>query len=322
MERITTPLFDWRAHLEVHPAADLFPLMSEAELKELADDIKANWINTPIVIQQRWRGEKPLLLDGRNRLDALALLGWLLPPHKNARDPLRLDRHTGHRFESIYKFNSGDPYATALSLNIHRRHLTAEQKRDLIAKVLKAQPQTSNRQIAKTVTADHKTVGDVRRELESTGEIPQLDKTVGADGKSRKKPELPANVKVNGQAVSVAAFSPAAQEQIVKVLVERLPESPKVHVDVRLPESADASAEKRKADYAAAEVITIEDGLEPDEYRPSFLLRTADALAFAVYSGPVDAEVIAAAERVAAKWKKFAQELARRGADAEVEAAA
>jgi hypothetical protein len=30
--------FNWRDHLKVHPAADLFPLMSEAELKELAED--------------------------------------------------------------------------------------------------------------------------------------------------------------------------------------------------------------------------------------------------------------------------------------------
>jgi hypothetical protein len=36
-------LFDWRKHLPVHPAADLFPLMSEQELKDLAEDIK-EWI--------------------------------------------------------------------------------------------------------------------------------------------------------------------------------------------------------------------------------------------------------------------------------------
>jgi len=41
--------------------------------------------------------------------------------------------------------------------------------------------------------------------------------------------------------------------------------------------------------------ITIEDELEPDEYRSSFLLRAADAVAFAVYSGPIDGEVIEAA---------------------------
>src|SRR5215813_9299133 len=32
----------WRDHLPVHPAADLFPLMSEPELRELGEDIKKN----------------------------------------------------------------------------------------------------------------------------------------------------------------------------------------------------------------------------------------------------------------------------------------
>jgi hypothetical protein len=59
----------------------------------------------------------------------------------------------------------------------------------------------------------------------------------------------------------------------------------------------------------AGEEITIGDDLEPDEFRGAFLLRAADALSFAVYSGEVDNEVIAAAERVAAKWNDFAQTL-------------
>ena len=62
------------------------------------------------------------------------------------------------------------------------------------------------------------------------------------------------------------------------------------------------------------EAITVEDELEPDEYRESFLLRAADALAFAVYSGEVDEEVIAAAQRVATTWQNFTQTLKARRA--------
>jgi hypothetical protein len=51
---------------------------------------------------------------------------------------------------------NGDPYAFVISANIRRRHLTAEQKRDLIAKVLKAQPRKSNRQIAKATGTSHR----------------------------------------------------------------------------------------------------------------------------------------------------------------------
>jgi hypothetical protein len=34
--------FDWRAHLKVHPAADLLPLLPPDELRTLADDMAAN----------------------------------------------------------------------------------------------------------------------------------------------------------------------------------------------------------------------------------------------------------------------------------------
>jgi hypothetical protein len=74
-----------------------------------------------------------------------------------------------------------------MSRNIQRRHLTPSERKDLIRKLLKLQPEKSNRQIAETVKADHKTVAVVRREEEATGEIPQLEKTVGKDGKERRK---------------------------------------------------------------------------------------------------------------------------------------
>ena len=53
--------------------------------------------------------------------------------------------------------------------------------------------------------------------------------------------------------------------------------------------------------------LTVEDDLERDEYREAFLLRAADCLAFAIYSGTVDHEIIAAAQRVVVKWQEFVQ---------------
>ena len=72
----------------VHPAADKLPMMSDAELAELAADIKANGLLEPIVVwedntEAAKGGEGPFptyLLDGRNRLAALKLLG-ITDPH-------------------------------------------------------------------------------------------------------------------------------------------------------------------------------------------------------------------------------------------------
>ena len=75
------PAKSWRDVLPVHPAADLFPLMSADELKALGEDIKKNGLKHEVVLwspgdcgdgaKERLR----YLLDGRNRLDAMERAG-------------------------------------------------------------------------------------------------------------------------------------------------------------------------------------------------------------------------------------------------------
>jgi ParB-like nuclease domain len=201
----TSAPFDWRAHLKVHPAADLFPTMSESELKELAEDIRKNGLQSPILI---WRDTntcqfKDYLVDGRHRLDALAMLGWIGPK----RDRRHRERHWDYQHalpltitypedvpadqdKSIqinYELDDGDDiWNCVVSLNVHRRHLTAEKKRELIAKVLRRQPETSDRQIGEMVKADNKTVAAVRAEMEGREEIPHVE--TRTDSKGRKQP--------------------------------------------------------------------------------------------------------------------------------------
>jgi ParB family chromosome partitioning protein len=52
-----------------HPASKIFPLMGEAELQDLAEDIRAHGLLNPVVIHQ------DLLLDGRNRILACQIAG-------------------------------------------------------------------------------------------------------------------------------------------------------------------------------------------------------------------------------------------------------
>lgn len=193
MPRHQAQAASWRDKLPIHPAADLFPLMSEAELKELAEDIKAHGLNTDIIIwsDEDDEDETEYLLDGRNRLDALALAGLLSVDEDGW---LHIPDEHGWPQNVPRRYVEGDPYALAVSYNLHRRHLTAEQKRGVIAAVLKAAPEKSNRQIAEQLRVDHKTVASVRAEREATGDLPQLKRTVGKDGKSRtsNQPKEPA----------------------------------------------------------------------------------------------------------------------------------
>jgi hypothetical protein len=178
---ITTKTQGWRDWLAVHEAAEMFPLMSPDELKELADDINANKLLTPCLFIRDQDG-RPILVDGRNRLNALELLGVELQKSD-------LTDHLMFEYLSV----EVDVWARVISANIRRRHPTAEKKHEVIEKLMKATPEKSNRQIAETVKASPTTVGAVRSELEATGQIGQLAKTVGKEGKER--PTKPAKAR-------------------------------------------------------------------------------------------------------------------------------
>lgn len=163
--------------IKFHPHADIFPLMEGAAFDALVADIKANGLQQEIVLHEG------MILDGRNRYRACLAAG--------CEETTILGRfHARDLCPEV----DGDPAAYVLSANIHRRHLTAEQKRELIAKLLKVQPEKSDRQVAKTVKASPTTVGAVRAEMEAKSEVSKLDTRTDAKGvkqpaKKRWSPE-------------------------------------------------------------------------------------------------------------------------------------
>jgi hypothetical protein len=101
---------------ESHPAADLFPMMTDAELDALGEDMLQHGQREPIIL---YRGQ---ILDGRNRYRACIVKG--IEP----------------------KFMEGrpaDPYAFVATANLHRRHLSDEQ-RGMIAARLATMKQGNN----------------------------------------------------------------------------------------------------------------------------------------------------------------------------------
>jgi hypothetical protein len=174
---------------DFHPIADLFPLMEGAEFDELVADIKAmNGLHQPIALL----GDK--ILDGRNRYRACKAAG--VRPN-------------------FTHLPAVDPLTFVISANLHRRHLTAEQKREVIAKLLKAQPEKSDREIGKTAKVDHKTVGTARAMLEGRGEIPHVE--TRTDTKGRKQPAK----KKNSAAKAIARLRKAREYREAKEKRER-----------------------------------------------------------------------------------------------------
>jgi ParB-like chromosome segregation protein Spo0J len=94
--------------LEVHPVADLFPMLAEDELAELAADIKERGQLQPIVLDTDGR-----IIDGRNRLAACQLASV---------EP---------KFST---YDGDDPGGYALAVNIQRRNLTKGQQAMVLAR--------------------------------------------------------------------------------------------------------------------------------------------------------------------------------------------
>ena len=140
----------------------VMPPLSSEEYQELHDDIKVNGVLEPIHVD-----EEGVVIDGHHRSKIANELGIPCPviTHDDLDD-------AGKR-------------SLAFTLNLKRRHLNREQRRELIAESLKSDPQLSNREHARRTGADHKTVQAVRETAESTGEIPQSEERVSGDGRVR-----------------------------------------------------------------------------------------------------------------------------------------
>jgi hypothetical protein len=225
---IAPATFNWRKDLPVHPACAAFPELSRDELTALGNDIKTNGLRLPVVVHAEGDPSNPefKLIDGRSRLDAMVAVGIEFKIERvhceeHDRTSLRLNISSipigasGRNVQMAIGHSEAEIKDLVVSLNAHRRHLTAEKKRGLIAKLLKAKPESSNAQIAKQSMADDKTVAKVRAGLESTSEIPRLKKTVGADGKTRP-------VKAKKKLI-VATVPPAPKEATIDGAPEAKP---------------------------------------------------------------------------------------------------
>ena len=175
-----TPPLNWRDHVNVHPACDAMPEMSEAELKELGEDIKAHGLREGLAYWIEPDGSR-FLLDARQRLTAMAGAG-ILGILANGKFCDELGEPLRYR---NYEKSDGDPYEIVASLNIQRRHLDAEGKRKAIDALLKLDPGKSDRQIAAQTKSSPTTVGARRKKAEAAGDLSILDKRTDRKGHER-----------------------------------------------------------------------------------------------------------------------------------------
>jgi hypothetical protein len=204
----------------------LFPLLPEDELTALAKDIKENRLREKVAVLTK--GSRQMVIDGRNRLDALELAGFTVVDERGGLvKSVCIDLTKGGDLDLV---DPAKVEAFIISKSIHRRHLAADQKRDLIAKPLKANPERSDRATGKLAKADKNTVAAVREDLEASGEIHQSEMRVSASGQTRKpakksalrdqQPPPAGRVPASEPAASALADQSGAQPELVVASAE------------------------------------------------------------------------------------------------------
>jgi ParB-like chromosome segregation protein Spo0J len=208
----------------------LFPELAADEYEALKADIAERGVLVPVEYD-----EDGAVLDGHHRVRACTELGLKQWPRvvRAGMSDVEKRRHVR-------------------SLNLNRRHLSQAQKREQIADALRDAPERSDRHHARDLGVSHVTVATVRTELEATGQIDQLTRREGADGKTR-----PAERRKPTPAPSIFVQDDRQQERANTALRDLGDAAPAKTLDVKRAEriAREHAAEQRR--QQPTEPVTI-----------------------------------------------------------------
>ena len=174
---MSSPVFS----LPVHPAAELFPRIDDAELAELAEDIRKHGLNNPV-----WLYDDPelgrRLLDGRNRVRACQLAGV---------EP-RTQMYMGT-----------EPVAFSISQNLKTRHLTVGQKAAVGFKALPLLEDEGRRLKAAAAQATHSNQHTASHaESQDEAELPHPRQKAEKERAPQSRDKAAAKAGTSGRAVA------------------------------------------------------------------------------------------------------------------------
>lgn len=167
----------------------LLPPLTDEERQALKEDIRQRGVQVPVLVD-----EDGVILDGHHRVSICQELG------------------ISYLTEVREGLTETEKRSLVLALNVHRRHLTKEQRRELIEHALQDDPAKSDRSIARQVHASPTTVGTVRKGMEESGQLSKLDSSIGADGKERSRG--PRNAAAVGGNDNTTSLPPIEEEPL------------------------------------------------------------------------------------------------------------
>jgi hypothetical protein len=174
--------FDGNEYLA--PFIDLLPTQDADTLARLKEDIRRHGkVLAAVVVTD---DDPPVVLDGHTRLTLALEIGL-----------------TDHEVP-FKRLPAGMPYEQmkreALALNVNRRHLSTEERREFVAHLIRQNPDLSDRAIAAQAGVSHSTSGSVRKELVASGQVVQTETRTDRRGvkhpaqgktKTKDRPEKP-----------------------------------------------------------------------------------------------------------------------------------
>jgi ParB-like chromosome segregation protein Spo0J len=194
-------------------------MMTKAELIELGEDIKKSGLQQAIAVIMEdvevvasadgsydiTDPIRTIVLDGRNRLDAMEAVG------------LKIVDEKGQLLDSVPYIvidpKAIDPYSYVFSANILRRHLQWDQRRTLIEELLKRDPGRSDRQIAEITHTSPSSVGKVRHELEATGDVSTVDTRTDSQGRKQPAKKSAPGKSRDAIAINIGTSGQTAEEE-------------------------------------------------------------------------------------------------------------
>lgn len=143
-------------------AYQVMPGLTAEEYASLREDIALHGVRVPVDVDENGQ-----VLDGHHRSLIAAELGLDCPRRV------------------IEGLTEAEKVAHALAVNVHRRNLTREQRRELIAASLRAEPEASDVEHARRTGVSDKTVADQRRQMEGRSEIPNVESRTDTRGRQQ-----------------------------------------------------------------------------------------------------------------------------------------
>ena len=178
------PKVSWREILKIHPAANEIRPANDEERRTLRGDLQKNGQVEPVVMVTIAGGPEQLL-DGRTRLDLLEANGGEVI---DAAGKLTINV----KVRTVELPDDAAALTYALSLNLYRRHLSLNDRRKLLVKVLKSSPVKSDRQVGKIVGLSHTKVSNERKKLEATGDVATVAASTDTVGRKQPRKRAPA----------------------------------------------------------------------------------------------------------------------------------